>query len=320
MDHILISVIMPVYNAEKYVEEAVRSILGQTCTSFELIIVDDCGTDRSMELIMRMEDRRIRILRNDSNRGIAYSRNRAIMECKGKYIAIMDDDDISFPQRFEKQADFLERHPEIDILGGAVEAIDAEGNVLRKASETLKNPLYIKVNFLFRCIFHNSEVMFRKDMIRKNHILYRENCYGMEDFCFWIECSKVGRMTNLSDVILQHRYHEETETFRVKREEYDKRKKCYGKLQRLSFTLSGFRLSEEDYDILTYSFPEGSIAELSLQEIQSMLGVVRKIISHAEKEDMDFQSELAIYLRKQICLAVQKCKDLQDADREEGVQ
>lgn len=314
MDQVFVSVIMPVYNAEKYIEEAIHSVLNQTYPFFELIIVDDCGTDQSMNIVSRIEDPRIRILHNDVNRGIAYARNRAIEASKGKYIAIMDDDDRSFPERFEKQVDFLEKHPEIDILGGAVEVIDGEGKVIRKASEPLNNPLYIKVNFLFRCIFHNSEVTFRKSLLEKNPIRYCENCYGMEDFRFWIQCSKIGKMTNLSDLLLQHRYHEGTETARVKREEFEARKRYFGELQKLSFRLSGFELSEKEYDIITYSFSGGVAAELSLQEIQDLLAVMEKMVEQAKAKEMDFQKELIIYLRKQIHQTIDKCKELQDAN------
>ncbi len=312
MEHELISVIMPVYNAEKYVAEAVDSILRQTYPYFELIIVDDCGTDQSMNIISDFEDHRIRILRNDRNRGIAYARNRAIRECRGKYIAIMDDDDRAFPWRFEKQIAYFREHPEIDILGGAVEAIDAQGKVVRKASETLYNPLYIKVNFLFHCIYHNSEVMLRKSFLEKHPVWYCENCYGMEDFRFWIECSKTGYMTNLQDVILQHRYHEETETSRVKRDEYEARKRYYRELQKLSFVLSGFVLSDREYQIITGSFPEGTVAELSLDEISQMISVMRKIVFQARENRMDFQKELEIYLKKQVYEAVRKCRELQN--------
>lgn len=310
MGKALVSVVMPVYNAEKYIAEAVESILNQTYPEFELVLVDDCGNDKSMKIVDRYRDERIRVLHNDVNRGIAYSRNRAIEESRGEYIAIMDDDDISSLQRFEKQVGFLEKHPEIDVLGGAVEAIDGDGRVIRRASEVLNNPLYIKVNFLFHCIFHNSEVMFRKSMLENSDIRYCENCYGMEDFRFWIECSKVGKMTNLPDIILQHRYHEKTETARVKREKYEERRSFYRELQRLSFGLSGFELSEEEYDILTGSFPEGSMTELSLQEIRNLFAVVEKILFQSKSKEMDFKRELAIYLKKQLLYAIDKCKDL----------
>lgn len=300
MEKALVSVIMPVYNAEKYIAEAVNSILNQTYPYFELLIVDDCGNDSSMDIVKQYKDSRIKILYNDMNRGIAYSRNRALKESKGKYIAIMDDDDFAYPQRFEKQVSYLEEHIEMDVLGGAVEAVDGEGKKIRQAAETLKNPLYIKVNFLFRCIFHNSEVMFRKRLIEKNHISYCNNCYGMEDFRFWIECSKVGKMTNLPDLIVQHRYHEETETFRVKKEEYDKRKEYYKELQKLSFKLNGFNLSEEDYFIITNSFPEGRAAVMTEEEVRRLVNVMKKVITQAKEKNMDFQEELFIFLKKQI--------------------
>lgn len=310
MEKAFVSVIMPVYNAERYVSEAIFSILNQTYPSFELIIVDDCGMDRSMEAVRQFKDNRIRIIQNETNKGIAYSRNRAIKESKGKYIAIMDDDDLAFPQRFEQQVAYLESHKDIDVIGGGVEAIDGEGRIIRAASETLKNPLYIKVNLLFRCIFHNSEMMFRKSLIENHRISYSENCYGMEDFRFWIECSKVGKMTNLSDIILKHRYHEATETSRVKRDEYLQRKEYYKALQKMSFTLSGFELSKKEYDILLDSFPEGSVREMTLMEIQTLLMVMRKLMEEARKKNMEFQEELSQFLKKQLQQCVGKCIDL----------
>jgi glycosyltransferase involved in cell wall biosynthesis len=310
MEEALVSVVMPVFNAENYIADAIGSILSQTYPFFELIIVDDCGMDRSMEVVNQFKDKRIRVIQNDTNKGITYSRNRAIKECKGKYIAIMDDDDVAFPKRFEKQVAYLDAHTDIDVIGGGVEAIDGEGKIIREASETLKNPLYIKVNLLFHCIFHNSEMMLRKSLIEKHQIVYHENCYGMEDFRFWIECSKVGKMTNLSDVILQHRYHEETETSRVKRDEYLQRKEYYKTLQKMSFMLSGFELSTKDYDILLGSFPEGNVREMTLAEIQELLMVMRKLVGEARKKNMDFQVELSQFLKKQLQQCVGKCIDL----------
>ncbi len=300
MEKALVSVIMPVYRAEKYIAEAVESVLNQTYPYFEFIIVDDCGMDGSMDIVRQYRDQRVKVLKNDRNRGIAYSRNRALQESRGKYIAIMDDDDVSLAQRFEKQVSYLEEHREIDVLGGAVEAIDAEGKRIREVSEPLKNPLYIKVHFLFRCIFHNSEMMFRKSLIERNCISYCDNCYGMEDFRFWIECSKVGKMTNLSEIIAKHRYHEGTETFRVKQEEYDKRKEYYKELQKLSFSLSNFELSEEDYFIITNCFAEGRATFTTKDEALQAIRVMKRVLNQAKEKNMDFQEELFIFLKKQI--------------------
>ena len=92
MNNPMVSVIMPVYNGEKYIRKALESILNQTFQDFELIIIDDCGNDSSMIIVNEYKDSRIRVFHNNVNKGIAFSRNRAIQESKGKYIAIMDDD------------------------------------------------------------------------------------------------------------------------------------------------------------------------------------------------------------------------------------
>lgn len=112
---------MPVWKAEKYIGAAIESVLAQTCGNFELLLVEDCPTDNTPAVVAAYakRDRRLRVLKNDRNRGISYTTNRAIAEAKGKYIALLDDDDLMTPWRLELQAAYLEEHPEIDILGAA---------------------------------------------------------------------------------------------------------------------------------------------------------------------------------------------------------
>ena len=115
----LVSVIMPVYNGEKYLAEAIDSILVQTFTDFELLIVDDGSQDNSAEIIRSYvkRDSRIRFFQQEQNEGSANARNRGIANAKGEFIAAMDCDDVSLPERLQKQVDFLESHPEIGALG-----------------------------------------------------------------------------------------------------------------------------------------------------------------------------------------------------------
>ena len=115
----LVSVVMPVYNSEKYVAESIESILGQTCSDIELIIVDDGSQDRSAEVIREYEGRddRVRLLRQDCNMGVATARNRGIEDANGEFLALMDSDDISLPTRLEKQLRFLQENPEIGAVG-----------------------------------------------------------------------------------------------------------------------------------------------------------------------------------------------------------
>lgn len=302
----LVSVIMPAYNGEKYIREAIESILGQSYDNFELIIIDDCSLDGTMDIVNAISDNRIRIFNNEKNMGIAYSRNYALEKSRGKYIAIMDDDDISFPYRLEEQVKLLEEREDIDIVGGKVQMIDDAGNIIECNDFVLNNPLYIKVNFLFVNIYHNSEVMFRKSIIEKHGIKYHDNCYGMEDFYFWIECSKVALMTNLNTLILQKRFYDKSETSRVILEEGKKRNEYFAYLQRLSIQKSGFVLSEGEFKTINETYREGKTISISRENVTSIYTVFRKMLEQANEQDMDFKVELDIFFKKQLLHAMHK--------------
>src|SRR5690606_28917246 len=110
----LVTVFMPVYNSEQYIREALESILNQTYQNLDILLVDDGSTDRSVEIIKSYQDTRIRLIQNEKNMGIPYTRNVGLKEAKGKYIAIMDSDDIAVSNRIERQIQYLETNPHID--------------------------------------------------------------------------------------------------------------------------------------------------------------------------------------------------------------
>src|SRR5699024_5828808 len=114
---------MAVYNAEKYIKESLESILDQTYLNLEILLVDDGSTDRTVELIESYNDPRINLNKNNKNRGIPYTRNIGLSQAKGKYLAVMDSDDISYETRIEKQVCFLEYHTNVDALGTYYEII-----------------------------------------------------------------------------------------------------------------------------------------------------------------------------------------------------
>lgn len=112
-----ISVVLPVRNGEAFLADALDSVFAQTFSDFELIVVDDCSTDRTAEMLASTNDSRLRVVRNEEQRGIAGSLNRGFELCGGRYIARMDADDISLPMRFARQVAFLEAHPEVGVCG-----------------------------------------------------------------------------------------------------------------------------------------------------------------------------------------------------------
>lgn len=298
MEKPLVSVIMPVYNAERYIRESVESILRQSFSQFELIVVDDCGTDSSMEILSEIKDERMKIIHNNANRGIAFSRNRALEASIGRYIAIMDDDDIAMPNRLLHQVQFLENNPMIDVLGGQSSIIDENGNVLCKPEMMQEDPKMNKVMFLFYNSFHNSEVMVRKSLIEKNNIRYCDNMLGMEDFRFWIDCSAYGAISNINEEVLQYRITQTNETTRVKESKRSDRKDLYLALRQYSLEKNGFYLEREDLEVFNDVInEEGDGTFHSATEVIKLFQAMYKIVKQAKQMQVDYEEELQMWLK-----------------------
>lgn len=298
MDKPLVSVIMPVYNAERYIRAAVDSILRQSFSEFELIVVDDCGADSSMEILAGIKDERIKIIHNGTNQGIAFSRNRAIGASVGKYIAIMDDDDIAMPDRLLHQVQFLESNPMIDVLGGQASIIDENGNVLCKPEIMQENCKMNKVMFLFYNSFHNSEVMVRRSFIEKYNIRYCDNMLGMEDFRFWIDCSAYGKISNINEEVLQYRLTKTNETTRVKESRKNDRKELYLALRQYSLEKNGFYLDRKELEVLNDVInEEGNGTFHSAMEVIELFQTMYKIVEQAKRMQVDYQDELQMWLK-----------------------
>ncbi len=199
-----ISVVLPVFNGEKYIRESVKSILCQTFKEFEFIIIDDGSTDKSVEIIKSFNDSRIKLLRNNENKGIIFSLNKGIEEATGKYIARMDGDDIACPERLKIQFEFMERNPETGICGTFVKRF---GSILRRG--LLKLPVSneeIKANSLFFCSFVHPTVMFRKEVMTKSSLKYSEYFKSVEDYNLWVEMMSKGVKTaNIPIPLLNYR-------------------------------------------------------------------------------------------------------------------
>lgn len=303
----LVSVIMPVHNAKSYIEEAINSILNQTYGKFELIIIDDCSTDDTMSIVHGINDSRIRILKNESNKGVSYSRNRGLEESQGEYIAIMDDDDVSMPQRFAKQVQYLEEHKEIDIVGGRIQLIDEKGNEIGYTSGAFYNPQFIKAMFLFRNLFCNSEVMFRKSVI--GGVRYEDGCLGMEDFKFWIQLSKYAPMTMLNEIFLKHRVHDSSLTVRMKEEKYLERKRIFAEMQDFSWKLSGIRIAEKETYILHKYIVEDR--ECSCQNFTELKEFYIALVAFLDaSKHLDFYEEIKSVCKKELLTQISRLPDL----------
>ena len=201
----LISVCMPVYNAKRYLKEAVESILNQTFKDFEFLIIDDGSTDRSLAILKRYaaQDRRIR-LSSEPNAGYVVRLNEMLHQARGELIARMDADDVALPERFARQVEFLRSHPEVDVLGGARENIDSKGRLLSVVRNVEgHDDIQAQAMNGFCPISHPSVMMRRKAVLAVGG--YRVEMMPAEDVDLWLRMGERGRLANLPDVITRYR-------------------------------------------------------------------------------------------------------------------
>lgn len=204
-DKPLVSVLMPVYNGECYLHKAVDSILTQTLSNFEFIIVEDGSTDSTWEILNSYHDPRIRLIRNEVNIGLARSFNRGLEVARGEYIARMDADDLSFLDRLAIQVDYLEAHPQVGVLGSNVEIIDGCGEVLEILRVPSEDGALRWTLCFYNPIVHPS-VMIRRELVNKVGG-YNENSLSC-DYDLWCRLSDLTRLANLQDVLLSLRKHD----------------------------------------------------------------------------------------------------------------
>lgn len=198
---------MPSYNTPvQMLKEAVDSILTQSFPDFEFIIIDDCSTNESVDYLLGLCDPRIKLIRNQEHFGVTKSLNIGFKAAEGKYIARMDCDDISLPDRFEKQFVFMESHPDVIVCGTNVAFFGFRGG----ASKNRTIPMEM---YRIRALFVNPgpphpTAFFNHELLDRYQLSYDERLVYAQDYGLYVEISKVGKVRVLSDVLLRHRLHE----------------------------------------------------------------------------------------------------------------
>jgi len=199
-----ISVIMSAYNSEQYLNEAIESILNQTFGNFEFIITDDCSSDGSFEIIRSyaQKDKRIKYFRNSENLGLTKSLNNMIGTASGKYIARMDADDISMPDRFQKQFEFMENNPQTGVLGTNIIFF---GNYNAESDLPADNE-EIKAELLFRDVVMHPAVMIRRSVLDEFKLRYDESFRISQDYDLWSRIICFTECANLPEHLLRYRF------------------------------------------------------------------------------------------------------------------
>ncbi len=194
---------MPVYNGENYLSEAILSILNQTFSAFEYLIIDDGSTDNTWEILNSFFDHRIRIEKNKQNIGITKTLNRGLQLARGNYIARMDADDIFFPERLQRQKTFLDENVNIAMVGSWIEKIDKAGRKIETITFPI-DPYLLSWRLLHTNTFVHSAVMFRKDAVLCIGG-YSENYKYAEDYDLWSRLSTRWEIANLPIVLVKWR-------------------------------------------------------------------------------------------------------------------
>ena len=190
-----VSVIIPCYNEEKNIKNAINSILSQTFSNFELIISDNSSTDNTVQIVEQFADSRIRLIKNSKNMGVIWSRNNAISLSRGKYIAVLDGDDTCEPSRLEKQVSYMDSHPECILCGTFADVYD--GKEIKKQGRQIKNlKKYLTKNNPF---IHSSAMYLR---IVDGEIVSYPDRRPFEDYALWIKLSTHGDFYIIPEVLV----------------------------------------------------------------------------------------------------------------------
>ncbi|GIV33728.1 MAG: hypothetical protein KatS3mg031_1263 [Chitinophagales bacterium] len=194
---------MPVYNAAAYVAEAVQSILDQTFSDFELLIIDDGSTDPSLQVIQAFNDSRIRLIRNETNLKLIATLNKGLEHARGKYIARMDADDVSTPERLAVQVAFMEKNPEVGVCGSWFETFGNGKKIVRYPEKDAD----IRLMLLYQTPFCHPAVLFRKALFDQYHTRFNPEFVHAEDYEVWVRLADKTRFANIPRVLLRYRIH-----------------------------------------------------------------------------------------------------------------
>ena len=200
----VVSVLMSVYNDERFLKAAVESILAQSYTDLEFVIIDDGSSDGSAEVLRDVKDARLKIAFSKRNWGLTASLNRGMRSCRGKYLARIDSDDIADPERLRRQVDFLEKQADIGIVGSSRLLIDEAGQVIG-CSHPPADDLAIRWKSLLGNPFGHPTIMLRMDLLKRHRLQYDRSFRTAQDYELWTRLLRVTRGANLREPLVRYR-------------------------------------------------------------------------------------------------------------------
>ena len=202
-----VSVVMAVYNGERYFKEALDSLFAQTMADFDCIVVDDASGDRTSEILGSCGDSRLRVIRNTENMGLTPSLNNGLALATGDYVARFDADDICYPERLAKQVAYLEAYPEVGLLGTAYRRMGENGSVMGGVLRKPTSDSEIRWTALLENPFAHPTVMIRRSILVENGLVYDTSFETTQDYDLWVRLLAHCQGANLEEPLLKYRVH-----------------------------------------------------------------------------------------------------------------
>ena len=212
---------MPVFNAEAYLRDSIESVLCQTFSDFEFIVINDGCTDKTDEILKSYKDSRIKIFENENNLGLTKCLNRGIELSNGKYILRTDADDVCLPKRFETQFNFMEQHPEIGLCGSWYENFGNQKGIARYNTKHIE----IVIGLLYQSQLSHSTVMMRKETLDNFNLRYDVDFITAQDYDLWSRMAHQCEAANISEVLMLVRFHQESISVKKKEQQLTNRNK-----------------------------------------------------------------------------------------------
>lgn len=286
-----VSVILPVYNAEAHLREAIDSILNQTFRDFELLIYNDGSSDGSEQIIKSYGDERIIYKPLPENKGLIYVLNQGLTEATGEYLARMDADDQAFPERFKKQVEFMDMHPEIGVCGTQLKLID-DGKPILKPCDDEDLRWWI---FKGAPLAHPS-VVIRNSVLKTHGLQFDPNAYVAEDFDLWWRMAFHCKLANLPDCLLAYRVHDLQESSSKSKIQYENHRKS------LENFISELGLSNKHKPELIAGVLDKSLS-LSAGNLKYSFNLFNDLLN--SRKAVDFFGIDSISAKKDACLSYQ---------------
>jgi glycosyltransferase involved in cell wall biosynthesis len=274
-----ITVFMPVYNSEKYLKESIDSILNQTIKEFEFLIIDDGSTDSSVDIIKQYNDDRIRLVCNEENKGLPYTRSKGLSLATGEYIALLDSDDISYPNRLEEQINYLDKNKDVIAVSSLFDFY-VNGHIQSKKyiyKNACDNDNFLRILMMFTNPIMNSAAMFRKSFIEKYNINYRKECFVAQDYAFWTDCIKYGKIHIVPLNLIAYRTGHASITKKSIASKALARKEVTDSIRSRAIKNVGFELSDQELMYFNKVFSDPYV-EIGIEDFFSVKKILDKLI------------------------------------------